>query len=94
MDGLRRFGITDDSTSLIAVKVVNAMSTHSIESAYQFLTTSIQGQEIPVTDSNIQARCEVSTVLKKNYKLPNSLDLSNPQLVNGALVGALTLRGS
>lgn len=92
MDGLRRFGIADDSKSLLAVKVID--STASIEPAYEFLTSTIDGTKIEVSDASIQAHCETSTILKKNYKLPNTLDLSNARLVNSALVGALTLRGS
>lgn len=92
MDGLRRFGITDDSSSLLAVKVVK--SSEELEAAYKFLITTVKGAEISVTDSNINSRCEIETTLKRNYKLPNTLDLTNAKVVNTALVGALTLRGS
>lgn len=92
MDGLRRFGISDDCTSILAIKVINT-NTDTVEPAYEFLKANISGTEIPVTDLNIQAHCE-TMILKKNYKLPNTLDLNNHQAVNTALVGGITLRGS
>lgn len=94
MDGLRRFGITDSSTSLIAIKVVKIDNvTTNLESSYALLTQIVAGTELDVNDLNIQKHCDLE-LLKKNYKLGKSVNIEDPWSVNAALVGAITLRGS
>lgn len=90
MDGLRRFGIADDSRNLLVVRVLgiddDAVAAH-IE-----LASVVHGNETEVSDTTLEHLC-VPEVLRKNYKLPATFDLTDRRLTNSALVGALSLRG-
>ena len=90
MDGLRRFGIADDSHTLLVVRVLTPEDdTTTIEAE---LAAVVRGDETEVSDAAITRDC-VPEVLRKNYKLSATFDLADRRATNTALVGALSLRG-
>ncbi|KAI9653709.1 MAG: hypothetical protein M1831_005737 [Alyxoria varia] len=68
-DSLRRFGINESTTNLLAVKVGNPQIDGS--TVYEHLTSSIQGDAAPFDDAQIATTTDWSAV-RKNYKLPRN----------------------
>jgi EKC/KEOPS complex subunit CGI121/TPRKB len=90
MDGLRRFGIADNSLTLLAVRVLNPEDDAAAIKAE--LTAVVRGDETEVSDAALARAC-APEVLRKNYKLSSTFDLADRRVTNTALVGALSLRG-
>lgn len=81
MDSLRRFGIQDDTTNIVAVKVGGG--------DYKKL---VEGTEEEFTDEQIAKNTDLKLV-KKVYKLPGTVSLEDRAQVETAALGALLLRG-
>lgn len=98
MDGLRRFGISDKSTSLLAIKLIKSEShdtTKLIQETskpfLEFLENVIDGTLTRVSDEAIEELCDLN-LLKKNYKLPATVTTSKQ--INNAIISAISLRGA
>ncbi|KAK9492774.1 kinase binding protein CGI-121-domain-containing protein [Lipomyces doorenjongii] len=90
-ESLRRFGINDDSDSLLVVKVDTAQVERS-NSVWDELGELVQGTSIPVTDENIAALTDVETV-RKNYKIQQGISLADRSEATNVISGAIALRG-
>ncbi|ODV73587.1 Cgi121p [Cyberlindnera jadinii NRRL Y-1542] len=82
MDALRRFGIQDDSTDLIVIKIVDSNSQE------EFDLSVVEGEEVDITDEDLKSSAILKTI-KKNYKL-KSEDLT---VLSHQIVAAIQLRG-
>ncbi|VVT51600.1 uncharacterized protein SAPINGB_P003150 [Magnusiomyces paraingens] len=100
MDGLRRFGISDNSRSFFAVKIIKGSTSSDKSDAgnrslYQpyldFLIEKVKGRQIQVANLTIEKLSDFK-VIKKNYKL--SASLIHPTQINTALISAISLRGA
>ena len=66
-EAYRRFGITDDTTSLVVVKIASSDS----RELQKIVDTSIQGQLLELNDANLAAHMDEARI-RKTYKLqPN-----------------------
>ncbi|KAJ8102089.1 kinase binding protein CGI-121-domain-containing protein [Lipomyces tetrasporus] len=90
-DTLRRFGIADDSDSLLVVKVDTDQTKRS-NSVWAELEEIIQGTSIPVSDENIAQLTDIETV-RKNYKLQPGISLVDRSEATKVVAGAIALRG-
>ena len=83
-ESFRRFGISDDTESLLAVKV--STNPHITQAAVkEHLTTAVQGISVDLSDENLADLTNLS-YLKKVYKLGNDsyIKRSNTEHGNGA----------
>lgn len=101
MDALRRFGIQDDSTDLIVIKIVDSNSQE------EFDLGVVEGEQVDITDEDLKSTAILKTIKKvstpfppithigtnsiisKNYKL-KSEDLT---VLSHQIVAAIQLRG-
>ncbi|CAN6641587.1 EKC/KEOPS complex subunit Cgi121p [Trichomonascus vanleenenianus] len=81
MEALKRFGISESSRALYAIKVVEKGDSTDY---HRFLMATIRGQEVEVNEENIQALTNHAEV-KKNYK--------STALDTASITAAITLRG-
>ncbi|KAK9376942.1 kinase binding protein CGI-121-domain-containing protein [Lipomyces chichibuensis] len=88
---LRRFGINDDSDSLLVVKVDTDQVERS-HSVWDELGEIIQGTSIPVTDENIALLTDVE-IVRKNYKIQQGISLADRSDATKVVAGAIALRG-
>ncbi|KAK9367397.1 kinase binding protein CGI-121-domain-containing protein [Lipomyces kononenkoae] len=88
---LRRFGINDNSDSLLVVKV-DTDQMERTNSVWNELEGIIQGTSIPVTDENIEKLTDIETI-RKNYKIQQGISLANRSEVTKIVTGAIALRG-
>jgi EKC/KEOPS complex subunit CGI121/TPRKB len=105
-ESFRRFGITDETASLIAVKIIPANGTEddqiaSVSAVSDHLKASIEGDPLPLTESNLAALSDVPKICKI-YKVedkkatPNVFDTSAGRMgqVEGTILGIMATKGS
>jgi hypothetical protein len=73
-DALRRFGITDKTTSLLAIRILDTTASsqphhHTLESIQRFLSEAIEGTSAPFSDEEV-AKVRDIPAIRKSYKLP------------------------
>lgn len=87
-DALKRFGIKEDSTNLIVIKIVKNGDDEPFDGK-----TSIVGDLVPVSDEQFVTTADIETI-KNNYKLnlDKLKDVSNKEL-SALVVDAIQLRG-
>ncbi|KAK9478505.1 kinase binding protein CGI-121-domain-containing protein [Lipomyces japonicus] len=92
-DALRRFGVKDESTALLVVQVCHdggggdgqAQDGVNVEEI-------VDGTKVDVTDEAI-AQLTNLAVVKKNYKLPQTVSLTDTERLASLVVGAVSMRG-
>lgn len=98
MDSLRRFGVSDKSTSLIAIKLIKTQEnettqlTQETSKPYiQFLQTAVDGDLTRVSNTQL-ADLHDMAVIKKNYKFPATV--TTPHQIQNAIISSISLRGA
>ncbi|KAK9462716.1 kinase binding protein CGI-121-domain-containing protein [Lipomyces oligophaga] len=90
-DGLRKFGIKDDSTSLLVIRIDEDGTLSSLELA-NALDEIIAGNRIQISDESL-AKLVDCEVVRQNYKIPAGVDLSDLNNATKVAIGAIALRG-
>lgn len=98
MDSFRRFGITDKTSSLIAIKVVQTESNDSLSSPEEvvqpyldFLKKNVDGTLTRISNETLEELRDLK-VIKKNYKLPDTV--TKPSQYQNAIISSISLRGA
>lgn len=84
MDGLKRFGTSDESDTFYAVKVIDENKETDHEKYHKFLKQIIKGDEVDVTRETVKSHTNAA-IVKKNYKL--SVDEES------TIIATISLRG-
>lgn len=92
MDSLRRYGISEHTTSLFAIRLCNAAVPEEVTKYETLFKELIQGTPEKVKDARVAELCDPE-VVRNNYKLAKDWDMADRSRVLGAIVGALSLRG-
>ncbi|KAF2404362.1 CGI-121-domain-containing protein [Trichodelitschia bisporula] len=72
-ESFRRFGISDTTRTLLAIKVLNSPATDPIPDPSSHLATHVQGQRVPFNDATLALTAEIPRV-RKIYKLDSGGD--------------------
>ncbi|ODQ63936.1 hypothetical protein NADFUDRAFT_52922 [Nadsonia fulvescens var. elongata DSM 6958] len=91
MDALKRFGISDTTTSVVVVK---ADPTHKANTdlVTNELHSLVRGDMLSVNGKNLQRFTDLNMV-KKNYKVPGTFNFEDRDKLSSVVVGSVCLRG-
>lgn len=89
-DSFRRFGISDQSTSILAIKVGGDAS--QIEA---HLTEHVQGTPVPFTDATLQTMCDPARI-RKIYRVDVASNgkVAVSKEAEAFVLGTMALKGS
>jgi len=104
-ESFRRFGISDATTSLIAVKIIPTNGTEddqvaSVAAVSNHLKASIEGDPLLVTESNLAVLSDVPKICKiykvENKTTPNGLSSTAGRIgkIEGTILGIMAIKGS
>ncbi len=105
-ESFRRFGIADDTTSLIALKIIPANGTErdqvaSVSAVSNHLKASVEGDPLPFTESNLAGLSDVPKICKI-YKVEDKKEPTNGSnsaagrigQLEGTILGIMAIKGS
>lgn len=95
-ESFRKFGVTDGTQSLIAVKVIPPMDdveqSAQISAVGNHLSSNVTGDKIPFTEENLAATMNLANI-RKIYKTPaNTKSKSSNTAVNGTSPSAAEIK--
>jgi EKC/KEOPS complex subunit CGI121/TPRKB len=104
-ESFRRFGVTDATSSLIAVKIIAATGTEddqvaSVAAVSHHLKASIEGDPLPFTESNLAGLSDVPKICKiykiENKSASNGLSSIAGRIghIEGTILGIMAIKGS
>ncbi|KAK9448886.1 kinase binding protein CGI-121-domain-containing protein [Limtongia smithiae] len=91
-DGLRRFGIKDDNDSLLVITLVQEDEKDQESVVFERLDKIVTGHRVVLSDASIAELTNIE-LLRKNYKFPQGVQITDPTEANNAILGAVALRG-
>lgn len=99
-EAFRRFGISDQTRDLIAVKITRGEDPEGSKAAVaSTLAEAVQGDPVPFDDETLEATADVAAIAK-GYKLgtttsqPSQPDSKQRADVEAAALAAMALRGA
>ncbi|KAK9467497.1 kinase binding protein CGI-121-domain-containing protein [Lipomyces arxii] len=94
-DSLRRFGLKDDSDSVLVLKVDDAADAKSDERkqrTFAAMDEIVEGTRVAVSDTEIAKLTDLELV-RKNYKVSQGISLTDTGYATTVVTGAVALRG-
>jgi EKC/KEOPS complex subunit CGI121/TPRKB len=106
VESFRRFGIAEETTSLIALKIIPANGTEddqvaSVSAVSDHLKASVEGDPLPFTESNLAGLSDVAKICKI-YKVEGKKATTNGSnsaagrigQLEGTILGIMAIKGS